>query len=504
MQVLYTHGLHRPADMSPNNDNLLEKGYWDHAIPDAKRAPIVNRAVKTVVDYVRPTFITKLFKKAGPRNEPLRRTAYLDGLRGFAAFLVYWHHHQLWAHFSVQGERKFENAFGYDGQYYFAALPGIRTLFHGGHVAVTVFFVVSGYVLSAKPLALIQSGEYGKLGDNLASALFRRWLRLHIPVIATTFLYMSSWHLFRIWSDPGPQSTYREDVWKWYTEIKNFSFVFRTGGEIWFSYNFHCWSIPVEFRGSIVIYTALLAFSRCRRNMRLWCEVGLIYYFMYIVDGWFCALFVLGMLLSDLDLLAANDNLPAVFKRAEAVQRPLYYALFVLSILLAGVPSHTWDMNNLLNSPGWRFLAFLKPQAVFDYKWFYLFWASAFLMASIPRIPWLKNFFETRFCQYLGRISFSFHLVHGPVLWMLGDRLYAATGWSRESHAIRLLGWINLVPLPKFGPLGLEFSFLLPHLILLPVTLWLAEIVTKLIDEPSVKFSQWVYQRTLEEPTAKR
>jgi hypothetical protein len=35
---------------------------------------------------------------------------------------------------------------GYDGKYYFACLPGIRTLFSGGHFAVSVFFVLSGYI----------------------------------------------------------------------------------------------------------------------------------------------------------------------------------------------------------------------------------------------------------------------------------------------------------------------------------------------------------------------
>jgi peptidoglycan/LPS O-acetylase OafA/YrhL len=416
--------------------------------------------------------------------------------------MVYWGHHQLRAHEAISGDRIFDNAFGYQGQYYFACLPGIRTFFSGGHFAVTIFFVLSGYVLSTKPLILIHAGEYTMLGDNLASALFRRWLRLHIPVICTTFLYLTSWHAFGIRAAPEPESNYRDELWKWFCEFKNFSFVFRTGGEPWFSYNFHAWSIPMEFRGSIVVYTSLLAFSRCTRSARLWCTVGLFFYFMYIVDGWFCSLFVSGMLLCDLDLLAASNRLPLFFSRLEPVKELLFYTLFGVGMFLGGVPSNSLDLQVLEASPGWHYLSYLKPQAVFDYKWFYLFWAATFLVASIPRIPWLKGFFETRFNQYLGRISFAFYLVHGPVLWTLGDRLYAATGWSRESDAINLLGWINIFPMPKGGPLGLELSFLAPHLIILPVTLWIAEIVTKLVDEPSVKISQWAYRKTLA-PSAK-
>ena len=78
-----------------------------------------------------------------------------------------------------------------------------------------------------------------------------------------------------------------------------------------------------------------------------------------------------------------------------------------------------------------------------------------------------------------------------------------ATGWYREAHEINTPFLINAFPLSKKGPLGLEPSFLVPHIIILPVTLWMAEVVTKLIDEPSVQFAQWLYQKTLA-PTEQR
>lgn len=479
--------------MSIKNDNLLEKGYWEEVEPESKPPPLYARVIKGSVDFVKPAWT-----KTPTRNKKLIRTAWLDGLRGFAAFLVYWHHHQLWAREAMNVEGvSFENGFGYDGRYFFACLPGVRTFFTGGHFAVTIFFVISGYVLSVKSISLIHSGDYNKLSEVLASAFFRRWPRLHIPLIATTFLYMTSWHAFGIWAIPDPKSNYRDELWNWYSELKQFTFVFRAGGEPWFTYNFHSWSIPVEFRGSIVIYTTLLAFSRCTQSVRLWGYVGLIYYFMYITDGWFCALFVSGMLLCELDLLAISGNLPRFLTKMERFKTIIYYALFIISIYLGGTPSHSFDITVLKNSPGWYYLSYLKPQAVFDFKWFFLFWAATFMVACIPRIPWLKAFFETRFCQYLGRISFSLYLVHGPVIWTLGDRLYAATGWGRETNAIGLQGWINRFPLPKTGPRGLEFGYLAPQVILLPVTLWLAEVVTKMFDEPSNRFCQWLYKKAI-------
>ena len=114
-------------------------------------------------------------------------------------------------------------------------------------------------------------------------------------MLVVTFLYLTSWHALGIWTvSPEHKPNYRDEVWNFYVEFKNYSFVFRTGGNDWLTYNFPTWSIPVEFRGSIIIYTALLAFSRCTKNARLLGQVALIFYFMYIVDGWFGALFVAG------------------------------------------------------------------------------------------------------------------------------------------------------------------------------------------------------------------
>lgn len=442
-----------------------------------------------------------------PRSKPsapkdtMRKTAYLDGIRGFAAFLVYWQHHELWSH-DPRENHMFENSLGWEGNYRFAALPGVRLMFNGGHFAVACFFVISGYVLSVKPLSLVQAGEQAKLADNLASQLFRRWLRLYIPLIVTTFIYMLTWHAFGgLWIHGAKkQSNMHDEIWWWYAELKNFSFIFNMGGEPWFTYNFHLWSIPVEMKGSIAIYTTLLALSRSTTKARLWCCAGLMVYFMYICDGWYCSLFIMGMVLADLDLLAAKKQLPRIFARLAPYQKFIYYHFLVFALYLGGIPSMTTDVNQLRQNRGWYYLSFLKPQAAFDYKWFYLFFAAAMLVSATPRISWLKRFFETRFCQYLGRISYALYLVHGPVLWTLGDRIYTAVGWAGangNAQAENIPWWVNRLPLPKAGPMGLEVAFLVPHVILLPFTFWCAEMVTRYVDEPAVTFAQKFYRSTL-------
>ena len=53
---------------------------------------------------------------------------------------------------------------------------------------VVMFFVISGYVLSYRGLQLSREGKAGSLLESLSSSVFRRWLRLHLPVVISTFV----------------------------------------------------------------------------------------------------------------------------------------------------------------------------------------------------------------------------------------------------------------------------------------------------------------------------
>lgn len=496
--------------MDDRVDGMMEKGEADNvqlrllAQPEDEQrernggantqggARLLNM-LAVVASKLRPGILRRTPKHAPPTK--LRRTAYLDGLRGFAAFLVYLLHHELWAH-SWEGSDVMENGWGWDGKYFLVAFPGIRVFFgSGGHLAVSTFFVISGYVLTAKPLSLIQSGDHVKLSENVASALFRRWLRLFLPIWIVTFMIISIPHIFGIRCGFNNVEYYGEELWNWYTSMKNFTYIFNN--TLLVDYHPHTWSIPIEMKGSIVVYTTAMAFSRCTRNARLLCECALMFYFMYIVDGAHMAMFVAGMFLSDLDLLALTEDLPTWMYKLKPHKTKLAYAVFAFGLFLGGVPANNSDIQHLRATPGWYYLSFLKPQAVFDFKWFFLFWASVAMVISAQHVPFLKRFFESRFCLYLGRISYMFYLFHGPVLWILGDRMYAAVGYVSEQRMLQIPAWVNILPVTNWGIYALEIRYLLPHLILLPVTFWMAELGTTFIDTPCNDFAQWVYRKTL-------
>lgn len=58
--------------------------------------------------------------------------------------------------------------------------------------------------------------EYRKLGENISSALFRRWIRLYIPVVCSTFINTITLHLFKIHALPDLKTSYHDELRNWF------------------------------------------------------------------------------------------------------------------------------------------------------------------------------------------------------------------------------------------------------------------------------------------------
>lgn len=146
-------------------------------------------------------FIPSFLRRNPDKNKELHETAYLDGLRGYACYAVFFAHHttaycfEVWHPFGEGGNLHFVQT------NYFFQLPILRLMFNG-QAAITVFFVLSGYVLSYKPLKLIHARDFEKLQGCLASSIFRRWWRLFLPVAAlwTVNLFLVEFRAFS-WFD---------------------------------------------------------------------------------------------------------------------------------------------------------------------------------------------------------------------------------------------------------------------------------------------------------------
>lgn len=380
---------------------------------------------------------------------------------------------------------------------------------------MAILFVISGYVLSMEPMERIRARDYGSLTKYFAASLFTRWLRLYMPFAITTFLFMTSWYLPGLGAATRPKHAsdkLLKEALKWFGELKEYSFVFSRQEKTWFTYNDLMWSLPVEYIGSLVVYTSLLALSHCTRKSRISILLMLDLYFLVVVDGyvsfecvtslretgivfsWYCAFFINGILLcefenTDMGAETYTTKLSLMLWKGKLLALHL---LLAAAFYLGSVPHVTSTSLRLM--PGWYYLSMLKLRVTSDPKWFYLFWAAPLLVFTVPRNPWLRRVCESQICQYLGHISFGLYLVHGLVLQTLGKFLYELVGLRQSDldggPRFGVLLWIS-----RKGLLGLEFGFLLCQIMLLPLTMWLAEFTTRKIVKPSSTLANFLHKR---------
>jgi peptidoglycan/LPS O-acetylase OafA/YrhL len=238
-------------------------------------------------------------------------TAWLDGVRGIAAFFVYIRHFASATHPDIQ------YGFGTnETQRSIIQLPFFHLL-TAGPAMVALFFIVSGYALSWRPLRALHYQSNEICLQRLSSAAFRRATRLFLPGIVSTFVVMLCvrYGLYDKglasvnpedmpgFNEPGPPmlqhepfilqlSNWLDNTWLWlqvWTPVNH-------------PYDVHLWTLPVEFRCSMILFMALVAFARIPPRIRLGSSFGCIVYCHYsnFWEGW---LFFSGSFLAQLKLL---------------------------------------------------------------------------------------------------------------------------------------------------------------------------------------------------------
>lgn len=139
--------------------------------------------IRNTLHFLKPSFLQGPEARAKIRPAKLHPTSYLDGMRGTAAFSVFIFH-LLYSPYMT------ERGWGANNKHYdFWRLPIIRLPYQGS-IGVAIFFVISGYALSYRPIKLVRSGKMLDGYQSLTSTLLRRWARLFLPTAASTFMIM--------------------------------------------------------------------------------------------------------------------------------------------------------------------------------------------------------------------------------------------------------------------------------------------------------------------------
>jgi peptidoglycan/LPS O-acetylase OafA/YrhL len=307
------------------------------------------------------------------------RFRFLDGLRGWAAVVVLLHH------LFIDGLPA--NSFMADRALW------AKVFFLNGTVAVSVFFVISGFSLSIRYL---ETGDGRALGRIAAG----RYLRLALPIFAicaVTYVLLVSGLI-----PPAAQRPSPLDQFLGFTPsidgLLGFSllkvFVAYSGAE---SYDPPLWTMTYEFFGSFMVF-ALIAYLRPSRLRTLLLTV--LFLLLTALQTYF-ALFVAGILIAD---LFPRIGASTAANRAGAL-------LCGAGILLIALP-HAWFATVYLGGG-----VCLTAGAVF----------------CAP----VRRFFESRLSSFLGWVSFPLYLVQAAVIYALAPRgldLLASYGFAPETQ----------------------------------------------------------------------
>jgi peptidoglycan/LPS O-acetylase OafA/YrhL len=432
-------------------------------------------------------------------------------MRGWASFFVYIRHFASATHPDLQV------GYGRDpDNMWLIQLPFLRLMI-GGPAMVSLFFIISGYALSWAPLKQLH-GKGGPEGAllRLSSATFRRAARLFGPAIVSTFLvacfitlgFYDKGHFsindndmpgFMEPEPPGyrgaPMHVQFQD---WFWETWEFLKVWSPGGH---SYDVHLWTLPVEFRCSIILFISLIGFARCRAYLRLAMLGGMVVY-CHFTDFWQGWLFFAGSFLAQLKFIqeeSASSPLPhtASEKVLETRQKgypdALRLTLFILGLYLLSAP----DYGHASQAPGFIWLANNLTPSHWPESWRVLHCYGGFLAVyacsstSTNNLRWL---FSNPLSHYLGSISYALYLVHGPVVHMLGFWL-VPWFWDRfgRKEVVGAQGGVW-----DMGMFNKEVGFGGAFIIVTVVVVWGADLFWRGVDQKCVALAKWVESKCVD------
>ncbi|PHH90216.1 hypothetical protein CDD83_4221 [Cordyceps sp. RAO-2017] len=472
-------------------------------VPDLQRLLYAVRAyLSPVLVFLLPSFVQRwLWPDIFPPRR-LSSTSWLDGLRGVAAVPVILLHHTC-LHFG-----SYSLPWGVENEGELASpikLPFVRLVF-SGDVMVHLFFIISGFAVSYKPLQCVRRGDLDALARTVSSTAFRRGFRLFLPAFACCLGLAVLSRLGWV-AQPPRLPTLAEQLWDLGTVCWKIGAVMPWAWDAFDqpAYNYALWSIPIEYSCSLLLLVVVVGLSRLKPGLRLAFLLALVAC-CFKAGHWGAAEFLVGMGLAEANLIGeatrdargkADDDLPlsedtlkpALFpSRPHVSARPtarLVVNAVLLGNLIFGLFLAGWTSSRdaVSRAPGlsWFYSRTVEPYWSGEERaalncW--LFVAAVQIMLALQQIKPLQRPFVTPVAQYLGDISFSIYVVHVP--------------WVHESGPV----WMPYVWAMVGGPdnLGVVrrlLAWLLSVVVLFIPIVWSGDVFWRLVDRNCVRFARW-------------
>lgn len=489
------------SDRRERTPSQLEHGSFQTRQPCFPR--VLANGVRDLAWFLAPSFVRSQGKASTATTSHPDRvdTAFLDGLRGYAAIAVM-NYHILYAYqsmvfygYGLSPARAAHCARPEDRQKFnfgFYQLPFLR-LAYTGTWAISVFFVVSGFALSYRPLRTAGPSGAGFAGACAAvsSSFLRRVFRLYGPPAVATFATMllvqlgayehgrqiSSSHQWILVIDEAHAKRYDTlglQLLDWIHETWRMLDVF-WWGDRHNQYDVHLWTISTEFRCSLAIFLVLPAYMSVRPSVRKPLMAVVILY-VYALDRWDVALFYAGLLIADTAVnrgAASDAPLPSAGPIRRTLLGSFRFGLLLLSLFLLSAPDFC-----MASTPGFQLLARLIPASDPAPFRFLPNLGGLLLVALLchtePSNPILFCTLRSALPQYLGRISYSLYIVHGPLI-----------------HTVGYLVFPVFLTVSGTNETWRYFAgFLMAYLLLVMAVVWVADVFWRAVDEPCVQLAK--------------
>ncbi|ENE3137880.1 TPA: acyltransferase [Escherichia coli] len=352
----------------------------------------------------------------------------LDGLRGWAAFAVFAHHFSLAFCPQLLGMNTHNES-------YLNIKETPLFIFINGPAAVSLFFVLSGFVLSVSLWQNI---------DGIIHSIIKRYPRLVLlPLISVLVSFtLYKFNLFQY------KEASRISESNWLMQFgyspnggnitENFIDSFLQGTYYTFfrgdhSLNISLWTMHIEFVGSILTFAFVAVCSKIKTSTTIFFSLILSVLFCY-QDNYFYIAFLLGAIISRLYL-----------NNSQKKNGILSHFLLFVSLISLG-----------FFDPGVGFYSFISKlnlnQAIF--RIFLHIAASAILINYCLRSTRLKVFLSNKTSTFMGKISFPFYVIHIPIMMSLSSTIFIL------SYKI---GYKTSLIITLFATI--TFSFLVAHLL---------------------------------------
>jgi peptidoglycan/LPS O-acetylase OafA/YrhL len=436
-------------------------------------------SVKAVFHFLLPSFLRSQNPKNHQSARPLPPTAYLDGLRGLFAVITFI------LHYTVPWQITSHKAYGQTPEHRsFWQLPIIRIIYAGP--ILPVFYVTSGMVLSMKPINFIYHESWEDLQSYLTTGIFLRGMRLFMAPIVSSFslvvflqlgLLKFDYESVPSWVPRHPERlpTLLDQLIDWMHFVQSEL----TNPWTWkaepVKYDDHLWTIPVQFRCSLFLYLILIGTSRMKPGLRRLLSFALAIYSMWMTR-WDVCVHISGFIIAEYNYLTEtrwNSLVPTepskrfgVQKMLHSVSGLLWILIFICGLYIGSFPVYIKGDMYLFS-----WLKWLSS----DYNCWHSY-SAIMLVFSLSNSKILQWFFTNPVLLYLGEISFSMYLVHGPVLHLFGYSLvpflWETLGDRRDST--------------------FQISFALGLVLLFPIVVWISDLFRRTVEVPCEGFGRWV------------